>query len=205
MVRPRPPAPTLSPRASPRALAVLLHDPLQAVGALKLCDVWQPLIPATRISNHGLPEEDVATGLAVLRENLNQAGLSPPRVVLIGALGAENLALSLAFAHAEPICGGVMIFGSARPAGAPNRLPPTGRDLHIRLLWEAVDPVPCVAEMRRHPSRFRAAGLDPQGTVLRREEAAAGQSRSSPSPSAVRMAGAYLAELVAIALGRGAA
>ena len=134
---------------------------------------------------------------------LGQAGLDPSRLVLAGIGDAQNMALQLAFGQAAVGCAGVVACGNVcLPLAALAGQPMWGRP-KLRLAWTAADPLFSAAALGDLLRCFRSAGLDVQGAVLPRTarlptEAGGGPALCLPL---VRLGGAYLAELVAVALG----
>ncbi len=161
-----------------------------------LARAWSPAIPAAQIATMQVPDGPAADAAAALAVRLlDQAGIAAESLVLAGVCGAEGTALQIAFARDAPSWAGVLTCGSVLVPLKPLADAPARRTTRLRLVWEVADPLchaPALAELLRW---FRAASLDAQGSVLERPEGTDGLS-----PALVRLGGAYLAELVAVAL-----
>ncbi len=163
-----------------------------------------PAVPAAIISTLLVADSggfDEASGQINCR--LEQAGLDGTRLVLAGIGGAGETALQLALGRDAMACSGVLACGDILPplellAGRAG-----GFGTRLRLVWTEDEPLFCAAALGDLLRCFRAAGVDAQGAVLARQDGRSREARSSsdPSPALVRLGRAYLAELVAVALG----
>jgi hypothetical protein len=188
---------------APEVLAVLLHPPGAAAAACELARAWRPAVPAADVTTLSVPEGRAGTAVsALLARRLDRARLDTARLVMAGVYGAEGTALQLAFGEGALGCAGVLACGGALPLLEPLGAPARSRT-RLRLVWEADNPLSYAAALGGLLHRFRAAGLDAQGAVLGREGGppAGSYTGRGPSPALVRLGGAYLAELVAVALG----
>lgn len=186
-----------TPRGAPTVKALLLHPPGAATAARRLVRAWSQPIPLAEVSTLQVPSCMGADAVsALLAHLLDRAGLAAERLVLAGVCGAEAAALQIAFARNAPTWAGVLICGSPLLPLKPLADVPVQRGTRLRLVWDVADPLVQAAALAELLRWFRAAGLDAQGSVLGRQEGS-----PSPSPALVRRGGAYLAELVAVALG----
>ncbi|HYZ35001.1 MAG TPA: hypothetical protein VE684_22295 [Crenalkalicoccus sp.] len=186
------------------ASVLLLHPPDVVDTACALASAWRPVVPAAEIVLLSVRAGEVGNAAtALLAHRLDRAQLDVTRMVLAGICGAEGLAFRLAFGEGAAACAGVLTCGGAplRPPFEPLSDLHARRGTRLRLVWEARDPLRCAGALGRTLSRFRAVGLDAQGTVLRQEEAGGDRTEGGPSPALMRLTGAYLGELVAITLG----
>lgn len=195
------PDPTRQRAAAQAALVVVLHPANAEHVALGLVRAWAPVVPAAKLSAMSVAGED---GAERAREEvagrLGQAGLDPSRLVLAGVGGAQGTALRLAFGKAALGCAGVLACGDpflplAALAGQPSPERPK-----LRLVWTADDPLSRAAALGSLLRCLRAAGLDAQGAVLPRPDRPFLDAGAGAFPPLVRRGGAYLAELVAVAL-----
>jgi hypothetical protein len=145
--------------------------------------------------------------MAQLVQKLSQAGLGAANLVLAGVCGAGEIALQLAFGSNALACAGILACGDMLLPLAPLARNPAASGTRLRLIWEADDPLLCAAALGGLLRCFRTTGLDAQGSVLGPETRASSDVQDSvdagcdPSPALVRLGRAYLAELVAVALG----
>ena len=196
------PAPQRVP--APAAYAVVLHQAAAEQVALGLVRAWAPIVPAAVLSTLRVADADgERRAWEEVASRLGQAGLGPSRLVLAGIGDAQNMALQLAFGPAAVGCAGVLACGNVLlPLAALAGQPMRGRP-KLRLAWTADDPLFSAAALGDLLRCFRSAGLDVQGAVLPRTarlptEAGGGPALGLPL---VRLGSAYLAELVAVALG----
>lgn len=193
------PDPTRQRAAAQAALVVVLHPANAEHVALGLVRAWAPVVPAAKLSALSVAGEDGAErAREEVADRLGQAGLDPSRLVLAGVGGAQGTALQLAFGKAASGCAGVLACGDpflplAALAGQP--LPGWPK---LRLVWTADDPLSRAAALGSLLRCLRAAGLDAQGAVLPRPDRSF--LDAGALPPLVRRGGAYLAELVAVAL-----
>ncbi len=191
-------------RAAARtALVVVLHRAGAERVALGLVRAWAPAVPAAALSTLRIADEDgVGRAWQEVASRLGRAGLNPSRLVLAGVGGAQGTALRLAFEQAALGCAGVLACGGVLPLAALAGRPSPGRP-KLRLVWTADDPLFGAAALGGLLRCLRAAGLDAQGAVLPGAASPAVEAGDGPAPGLplVRLAGAYLAELVAVALG----
>ena len=185
------------------AMVVLLHPYGAEAAALALMRGWKPAVPTTALS--ALPVAgSTGTGQAwdAIVHGLERSGLPLSRLVLAGVAGAQDAALQLAFSPAAAGCAGVLALGDGLPPlTVLGDLPAEGRP-RIRLVWTADDPLFCAAALGDMLRCLRATGLDAQGAVLARADPAARATGvSAPPPALLRLGGAYVAELVAVAMG----
>jgi hypothetical protein len=186
-------------------LVVLLHPPEVAHLADSLAVAWAGVVPAAEVSL--LPVmagEDRATISLELAARLRSAGLESSRLVLAGVFGAEEVVLQLVTGSAGQACAGVLACGGVLPPLGLLRETPVQFRPRLRLVWTSEEPMVCAATLGDLLRRLRVAGLDAEGTVVkgRRPSPDLGSGQSDPEPALVRMGGAYLAELVALALDR---
>lgn len=184
------------------AMVVLLHPHDAENAVLALMRGWAPAIPMAALS--ALPIADSAgIGQAwdAIVYGLERSGLPQSRLVLAGVAGVQDTALQLAFSPAAAGCAGVLALGDGLPPLATlGGQAVTGRP-KLRLAWTADDPLFCSAALGGLLRCLRAAGLDAQGAVLAGPAPVARETGVSvPPPALVRLGGAYLAELVAVAL-----
>lgn len=186
------------------ALVAVLHSPGGTGLAHELVRAWAPSVPAAAVSTMLV---DGAGGIEEAREQigcrLDQAGLAMSSLVLAGVGGGEEAALQLVFGQAGLACAGVVACGDSLP---PLRVLggwSEARRAKLRLVWTADDPLFCAAALGDLLRCLRAAGLDAQGAVLQRQDRPSRDVDGFRPPSLpmVHLARAYLAELVAVALG----
>ena len=181
-----------------RPIAVMLHADMQAAAAT-LADAWRPVIPAAELivlDVARLTDDEVSKRLKQLRQ---PAGLTPIQVIAIGVYGAQDVAVRMAFGQLELECGAILAVGSALPAVlAPLAVDAASRCRRLRIVWETTDPLQHSIILGELLACFRSVGIDTQGAVF--GAATASQLGQSASATAIRMGGAYLAELVALAL-----
>lgn len=197
------PEPASQRTTAQTAYVVVLHQAGAEHVALGLVRAWAPTIPAAVLSTLRVADDDGGTGAwAEVASRLAQAGLGPSRLVLAGIGDAQNTALRLAYGQAAAGCAGVLACGSvvlplAVLAGQPMRGRPK-----LRLAWTADDPLFSAAVLGDLLRCFRSAGLDAQGAVLPRTARLPTEVGGGPALvlPLVRLGGAYLAELVAVAL-----
>jgi hypothetical protein len=191
------------PEAS--VLVVLLHPPGAAYLARNLADAWAPAVPKAKLSLLPVMEShDRASVSAEVAKRLAQAGLDSLRLVLAGLFGAEEVVLQLASGSDALACAGVLACGDVLPPLGLLRATPVQFRPRLRLVWNSDEPLFCAAALGDLLRWLRAAGLDAEGIVVKRGVALSevGRSGFGPGPALVRMGGAYLAELVALALER---
>jgi hypothetical protein len=186
-------------------LVVLLHPPEAAQVADSLAVAWAQVVPGAEISL--LPVvagEDRANVALELAARLRSAGLDTSRLVLGGVFGAEEMVLQLVTGSAGQACAGVLACGDVLPPLGLLRAAPVQFRPRLRLVWKSDEPMFCAAELGDLLRWLRIAGLDVEGTVVngRNRSPDLEGSTHSPEPALVRMGGAYLAELVALALDR---
>ncbi len=198
------PEPAWQRAAARTALVVVLHRAGAERVALGLVRAWAPAVPAAALSTLRIADEDgVGRAWQEVASRLGRAGLNPSRLVLAGVGGAQGTALRLAFEQAALGCAGVLACGGiVLPLAALGRHSSPGKP-KLRLVWTADDPLSSAAALGGLLRCLRAAGLDAQGAVLPGALSPAVEAGGGPAPSLplVRLAGAYLAELVAVALG----
>jgi hypothetical protein len=161
-------------------------------------------VPAADVTTLNVPEGRAGTVVsALLARRLDRARLDTARLVLAGVYGAEGMSLQLAFGEGALGCAGVLACGDALSPLEPLAGAPARCGTRLRLVGETGNPLSCAAALGGLLRRFRAAGLDAQGAVLGREGGPpeGDCTGRGPSPALVRLGGAYLAELVAVALG----
>jgi hypothetical protein len=173
---------------------VVLCAPDSAPHALKLSRSWTPRVPAAavrllRVCDHDGIEE-IASTLDSFRTK---------RLVLVGIGETAATALQLAFSGDGPACAGVLACGDVLPPLALLTEDLVRSRTRLRLVWMSADPLFSAGALGDMLAWFLAAGLDAQGTVLD-GRARSGPEPADPDPTLARMAGAYLAELVAFAL-----
>lgn len=194
------------PGRAPAALVALLHGAGGVAFAQELVRAWVPLVPAAAVV--AVPADGpgrAADAQGAVGRLLRQAGLPASSLVLAGAAGGEGAALHLAFGPGGLACAGVVACGDGLPplrmlggCLAPHRA-------RLRLVWTAEDPLFCAAALGGLLRCLRAAGLDAQGAVLPREDRPSRGAGGYPAacrlhPPLVHLGGAYVAELVAVAL-----
>jgi hypothetical protein len=186
-----------------RALVVLLHPDDSAEPARRLAQAWRPIVPTAQVAALSVSCDGVGTAQAQLSTLLDAAHLGRQRLVLVGICGAEGIALQLAYSRSVPICGGILACGAILPPLTPLAASNGNHDVRLRLVWDVRDPLTAAAALGALLQWFRADGVDAQGTVLEQEGASSAchPDNDVMSPAVTRMGGAYLAELVAIALG----
>ena len=173
---------------------VVLCAPDSAPLALKLSQSWRPRVPAAGIrllcvgDHDGI--EEIASTLDLLRAE---------RLVLVGIGETAATTLQLAFSGDGPACAGVLACGDVLPPLTLLTENLVRSRTRLRLVWMSADPLFSAGALADMLAWFRAAGLDAQGTVLD-GGARSGHESADPDPTLARMAGAYLAELVAFAL-----
>lgn len=190
------PHPVRSGASSAGALAIVLHGPGDAEIAANLAASWRPAVPTAAISILPVPERDPRAVAALLAGHIDATGLPPERLVLVGAYGTEMTALQLALGPDAPAWAGALVCGTNLPQLAPCAPASPHRTTRLRLIWEATDPLLCADALGETLRRLRGAGLDAQGSVLGWNE-----RDERPTPALLRLGGAYLAELIATALG----
>ena len=160
---------------------------------------------STLLVSHG--SEGVDEAMAQLAQRLSRAGLDAAHLVLAGVCGAGEIALQLAFGPNALACAGILACGNMVLPLAPLARNAATSGTRLRLIWEADDPLLCAAALGGLLRCFRETGLAAQGSVLGPETRASSDVHDSvdagcdPSPALVRLGRAYLAELVAVALG----
>jgi hypothetical protein len=184
-------------------LVVLLHPPEVAHLAERVAVAWARVVPAAEVSL--LPVmagEDRARVSLELARRRRAAGLWSSRLVLVGVFGAEEVVLQLVTDSTGQACAGVLVCGEALPPLGLLRATPVQFRPRLRLVWKSNDPMFCAAALGDLLRWLRAAGLDAEGAVVKRRDPSPdlGSSTHLPEPALVRMGGAYLAELVALAL-----
>ncbi len=187
-------------------LVVMLHPPAATDLAHFLARVWAPAVPAAKLSLLPVAESHDLTHISgELGHSLEQAGLDAGRLVLAGFCGTEGTVLQLATGNNALPCAGVLACGDVLPplallSGRHSRFGPW-----LRLVWNSDEPLFSAGALGDLLRWLRAAGLDAEGTVLDRRGASSEHEcgGAEPLPALVRMGGAYLAELVALALKRG--
>ena len=186
---------------APAALVAVLHAPGSAELAHELVRAWAPAVPTAAMSTmpvSGAGGADEA--LEGIADRLGRAGLNVSHLVLAGVGGGEETALQLVFGRAALGCAGVVICGdSLPPLLALGGRPAAGR-AKLRLVWAADDLLLCAEALGDLLRRLRVAGLDAQGAVVPRSNRPAPGVDGGPSLPSVRLGGAYLAELAAVAL-----
>ena len=194
--------PALDPVHTQAAMAVVLHPYDAGHAAFTLLRAWRPVVPAAALSALTVDARNgTAQASDAILHQLERSGLSPSRLVLAGVAGGQDAALQLAFGPAAIGCAGVLALGDGLPPlGVLGGRAAEGRP-KLRLAWTADDPLFCAAAMGSLLRCLRAAGLDAQGSVLARADPAAREVGGDPPPALVRLGSAYLAELVAVALG----
>jgi hypothetical protein len=183
---------------------VLLHPRAGTQVAHRLTRAWEPTIPAAKVSTLLIADSGGADeASAQIAGRLEQAGLDVAHLVLAGICGAEETALQLVFGSSALACAGVLACGDVLPplallAGSPAR-PGT----RLRLVWKSDQPLFSATALGDLVRCLRAAGVDAQGSVLQRQHRPPGDAQGDCelSPAFERLGGAYLAELVAVALG----
>ncbi len=198
------PSPARHRPSAQTALVAVLHSSSGTELAHELVRAWAPAVPAAAMSTMLVTGNDViAETLAQIGRRLGEAGLDASSLVLAGVGGGEETALQLAFGQAALACAGVVACGDSLP---PLRVlsgrPEAGR-AKLRLVWTADDPLFCAAALGDLLRCLRTAGLDAAGAVLQRQKCPSREAdgRQPSSLPLVRLGGAYLAELVAVALG----
>ncbi len=186
---------------APAALVAVLHAPDGADLTSGLVRAWAPAVPAAVMSTMMIAGAGgVEEALEQIASRLGRAGLDVSRLVLAGVGGGEGTALQLVFGQAALGCAGIVACGdSLPPLLALGGLSATGR-AKLRLVWTADDPLFCAEALGDLLRCFRAAGLDAQGAVVPRSNRLPPEVDGGPSLPLVRLSGAYLAELVAVAL-----
>ncbi len=185
------------------ALVILLHPHGAEAVALGLARTWSSAVPAALLSTLRASGGDQAEeALAGIASRVEQAGLASSRLVLAGIGAAQDTALRLVFGQAAVGCAGMLAFGDSLPSWAVLEGHPAQMRAKLRLAWTAEDPMSCAAALGRLLRCFRMAGPDAQGTLLAQSDRPAREAGNSAglSPPLVRLGGAYLAELVAVAL-----
>ena len=186
---------------APAALVAVLHAPGGAELAHELVRAWAPAVPAAAMSTMPVAgASGVEEALEGIADRLGRAGLNVSHLVLAGVGGGEETALQLVVGPAALGCAGVVICGdSLPPLLALEGRPATGR-AKLRLVWTADDLLLCAEALGDLLRRLRAAGLDAQGAVVPRSNRPAPEVDGGPSLPLVRLGGAYVAELAAVAL-----
>ena len=173
---------------------VVLCAPDSVPHALKLSRSWMPTVPAARIRVLCVGDHD---GIEEIASTLDS--LRTKRLVLVGIGETAATALQLAFSGDGPACAGILACGDVLPPLALLTEKLVRSRTRLRLVWTSADPLFIAGALADMLAWFRAAGLDAQGTVLD-GGARSGHESADPDPTLARMAGAYLAELVAFAL-----
>lgn len=198
------PEPAPQGNAAQAACAVVLHGAGAEQVALGLVRAWAPTVPAAVLSTLRVADDDGGRrAWEEVASRLGQAGLGPSRLVLAGVGDAQTTALQLAFGQAAVGCAGVLACGNVLlPLAALAGQPMRGRP-KLRLAWTADDPLFSAAVLGDLLRCFRRAGLDAQGAVLPRTVRLPAEVGGGPALDLplVRLGSAYLAELVAVALG----
>jgi hypothetical protein len=187
------------------ALVTVLHSSGGTGLADDLVRAWAPAVPAAAMSTMLVASGGggIAETLAQIGRRLGEAGLDASSLVLAGIGGGEETALQLAFGQPALACAGVVACGDSLPPLRVLRGRPEAGRAKLRLVWTADDPLFCAAALGDLLRCLRAAGLDAAGAVLQRQDGPLRQAdgRQPSSLPLVRLGGAYLAELVAVALG----
>lgn len=197
------PEPAQQRATAQMALVVVLYQAGAEQLALKLVRAWAPTVPAAILSTLHIAEEGgTEEAWGEVSSRLGRAGLDLSRLVLAGVGRAQDMALQLAFGQAAG-CTGVLACGSLLPPlAALARQPLPGRP-KLRLVWTADDTLFSAAALGDLLRCLRVSGLDAQGAVLPRAVRLATELGGGPAFDLplVRLGGAYVAELVAVALG----
>jgi len=196
-----PTLPVRSPPSVQAALVAVLHSPRGTRLAHDLVRAWGPMVPAAVMATILVDSADgIAEPRAQIGCNLRQSGVDVSSLVLAGVGGGEQAALQLAFGQAAVPCVGVVACGdSLSPLCVLGGQPEASR-AKLRLVWTAGDPLFCSAVLGDLLRCLRTAGLDAQGAVLQGRDRQPTEVHGNLPPPLVHLAGAYVAELVAIAL-----
>jgi hypothetical protein len=196
------PEPARQHERAQTALVLLLHRADAEHVALGLVRAWSPTVPTAILTTLRVAEEDGAEqAWKGVVGRLGQTGIDPSRLVLAGIGGAQQAALRLAFGPDALGCAGVLACGDIFLPLAALAGPSSPGRPKLRLVWTADDPLVSAAAPGDLLHCLRVAGLDAQGAVLPGAALRAAEAGSGPGALLVRLAGAYLAELVAVALG----
>lgn len=184
-------------------MVVLLHPHGAEDAALALMRGWAPAVPMAALS--ALPVAGCAgTGQAwdAIFHGLERSGLPLSR---LGAGRGGGCAGRRAAARVQPGgigCAGVLALGDGLPPLAVLGGQAVEGRPKLRLVWTVDEPLFCAAALGGLLRCLRAAGIDAQGAVVARPDPAARRMGvNTLSPALVRLGGAYLAELIAVALG----
>jgi hypothetical protein len=189
--------------AAPAVLVVLLHssDSEQVLTGLKR--TWERAVPAANVTTMFVADCGSADEiLAQLANRLAQAGLDAAHLVLAGVCGAEHVVLQLVLGSTAFACAGVLACGEPLLPFTLLAEGSAGFAATVRLVWKAEEPLLYAAALGESLRCFRAAGMDAQGAVVpgQKRSSEAAHGNHEPGPALVRLGGAYLAELVAVAL-----
>jgi hypothetical protein len=185
---------------APKIDVVVLHPEGAGEETSALARTWQPAVPAATMTAVNLTAANPVALAALLNNRLGTPGPDAPPRVIAAVLGAEGSLLHLLSEHMLPECTGLLVCGETQLQVQSLRRISTGGRISLRLAWEADDPLPCAVALGEMLRRYRAAGYDAEGAVLSRPALSAQAAHARPSASLVRLGGAYLAELVAVAL-----
>jgi hypothetical protein len=157
---------------------------------LRLAEAWRARLPQAAFAT----VESAATPdhlRSCLADRLATAGLPPARLLLVGIGASARQALALAFAHPRRICRGILAFGACPLPDIPANCDGTG--MQIRLIEghegrHVEDDLlgNIVRELQGRRFDVRAAMIVPSAVLV--------------TPDAVRLGGAYIADMVATSL-----
>jgi len=154
----------------------------------RLVAAWQDAVPAAAF----FVLDEAEGGIASL---MDDSVLFAP-FLLAGICGGEARALTLALDRQDRACCGALICGDLDRLSSVSRIPKPARSIALRFVWETHDALAGATTLGQRLARHRTEGHDAQGIVLPHDRV--GQP---PASSTVRAGAAYLAELVALALG----
>ena len=190
-------------RARIRPLVVVLHTPAEAALALHLIRAWAPTVPAGCFVGAAVEPCDLAAVTERLQTLMRDGVQVPEHTILVGICGAANLALRIGLAPDAWAFAGVLVCGPMLVPLSPFAQGGTASGARLRLIWTAQDSLQVSAALGALLQYLREAGLDAQGAVLGSPYCGPGYGDEgcARAVALVRLSGAYLAELVAYALG----